>query len=54
MTFSELYFSFEGRVSRQTYWLKGFLPAVVGTIVMAGIASREESASRCSSSGCCS
>lgn len=29
MTFQELYFSAEGRINRQTYWLRGLLPFFV-------------------------
>ena len=28
MRFGQLYFSFEGRISRSTYWLKGYLPLI--------------------------
>ena len=35
MSFGQLYFSFEGRISRSTYWLKGFLPMFAIAIVVA-------------------
>lgn len=36
MSPKHLYFSFEGRINRQTYWLKYFLP-VVGIFFCAGL-----------------
>lgn len=38
MSPKQLYFSFEGRINRQTYWLKYFLP-VVGIFFCAGLIS---------------
>ena len=38
MSFGQLYFSFEGRISRSTYWLKGFLPMFAIAIVVAIVA----------------
>ncbi len=32
MTFKELYFSFNGRISRSTYWLRGVIP-IYGSLV---------------------
>lgn len=34
MSFSQLYFSFDGRISRGTFWLKGFLPIIVISFVV--------------------
>lgn len=34
MTFSQIYFSFDGRIGRRTFWLKGFLPIVAISFVV--------------------
>ncbi|MBS1910696.1 MAG: DUF805 domain-containing protein [Bacteroidetes bacterium] len=39
MSFSQLYFSLEGRVSRSTYWLKFWLPVWVISIVLILVSS---------------
>jgi uncharacterized membrane protein YhaH (DUF805 family) len=33
MSLVQLYFSFSGRIGRRTYWLKGFLPLVVLSVI---------------------
>lgn len=33
MTLAQVYFSFNGRIGRQTYWLKGVLPILVLSII---------------------
>lgn len=37
MTFSELYFSFKGRISRKTYWVNVFLPLFLINIIVSVI-----------------
>jgi uncharacterized membrane protein YhaH (DUF805 family) len=34
MTFKQLYFSFDGRIGRKTFWLKGILPLTILSIII--------------------
>lgn len=34
MTFKQLYFSFDGRIGRKTFWLKGVLPLTILSIII--------------------
>lgn len=40
MTFRELYFSFDGRITRRDMWLKWALPSLALTVVFLWLASR--------------